>query len=55
MYNYTDDTVVVHPGQSIVQLLLIKAFTETMMLVDDFGVSTTRSEGGFGSTGGHGG
>ena len=55
VYNYTDDTIVLHPGQSIVQLLLIKAFTDTMMVVDDFGVSTTRSEGGFGSTGGHGG
>jgi dUTP pyrophosphatase len=56
VHNYTDDTITIVPGQSIVQLVFIKVFIDDgFKIVEKFSNSTVRSTDGFGSTGGHGG
>jgi len=50
LWNRTDSTIVIKPGQKLIQLVYIFTFLPVMELVEDFGNTTTRGEHGFGST-----
>lgn len=49
--NTGDETVVINPGDRIIQLVIIKAFTGGMKEVEDFETVTARGESGFGGSG----
>ena len=51
LYNHGDETYAVNAGDKISQLVVIPVRYETVDLVDDLNVSSSRGGAGFGSTG----
>ncbi len=51
IYNTTDKTVVIDPGEKLVQFILIPYSPETIEVVQEINKQTSRGDGGFGSTG----
>ena len=48
--NYGEDIVRINPGDKVAQLIIIPTYIKELTLVEEFEETTTRGEGGFGST-----
>jgi dUTP pyrophosphatase len=51
LFNHGNKPFVVYRGDRIAQLLIVPAYKQNVVVVDEFEGSTTRGEKGFGSTG----
>lgn len=51
LWNRTDEPITIKPGQSLVQLVFVLTAIPVLTRVEDFAESTSRGQGGFGSTG----
>lgn len=53
LFNNSDETVVITPGQKIAQFLILPVWYGQAEQVNSISTDTTRGEGGFGSSGTH--